>query len=172
MEQLIIFCPYLINKRGTKRMCKALLISEVIINECIEKKYPLNTSKLQKILYFMQKEHLKKYNIPVFDEDVVAWECGPAIPEINDFFVVGRLGFETKVEQSIFLKDSHQDVMDIVLNKYGTISPSDMAELSKNETAWSIIWNDGKGKNGVIPLEYIYPPSDRDVSPIEDSKDE
>ncbi len=172
MEQLIIFCPYLINKRGTKRMCKALLISEVIINECIDKKYPLNTSKLQKILYFMQKEHLKKYNIPVFDEDVVAWECGPAISEINDFFVVGRLGFETKVEQSIVLKDSHQDVMDIVLNKYGTISPSDMAELSKNETAWSIIWNDGKGKNGVIPLEYIYPPSDRDVSPIEDSKDE
>lgn len=172
MEQLIIFCPYLINKRGTKRMCKALLISEVIINECIEKGYPLNTSKLQKILYFMQKEHLKKYNVPVFDEDIVAWECGPAIPSVNEFFVIGRLGFETKVEQSIVLKDSHQDVLDIILNQYGMTSPSRMVELSRQEMSWSAIWNNGKGKNEIIPLQYIFPPSERNIRPVEDNKNE
>lgn len=169
MEQLIIFCPYPINKRGSKRMCKALLISEVIINECIEKKYPLNTSKLQKILYFMQKEHLKKYNAPVFDEDIVAWECGPAIPNINDFFVVGRLGFETKVEQSIVLKDSHQDVLDMVLGKYGDMLPSTVAELSRKEMSWIAIWDDGTGKDKIIPLEYITPLNERIISSTEDS---
>lgn len=168
MEQLIIFYPYpVIDKRGAKKMCKALLISEVIVNECLTKNYPLNTSKLQKILYFMQKEHLKKYNAPLFDEDVVAWECGPAMPEINEYFVAGRLGFEHEIEQSIILQDSHQEILDAVLDKYGVMLPSEVAEESKKELAWIKTWNNGLGKNKSIPLDFISPQIEQNIPSVE-----
>lgn len=149
-------------------MCKAILVSEAIINECIDKKYPLNTSKLQKILYFMQKECLERYNVPVFDEDIIAWECGPAIKEVNDYFVLGRLGFENKVNQSIILRDLHQKCLDSVLDKYGYMSPTVTAEESKKDQAWKIIWRDGKGKGDIIPLTVIVPPSERNFNAAEE----
>lgn len=139
------------------KMCRAILISEVIINKFIEKGYPLNTSKLQKILYYMQKEHLRKYNSPIFNEKIVAWKCGPAIREIDEFFVDGKLGFHTYVEQSIILKDSHQDVLDTIFDKYGEILPSDIIKTSQLEASWISVWDDGQGFGKEIPLEIIMP---------------
>ena len=65
---------------------KVLLISECVINECIRKKYPLNTSKLMKLLYFMQKEHIRKYGIPMFNEEITYTESGPFISVVNNYF--------------------------------------------------------------------------------------
>ena len=156
------------NERENVKMCRAILISEVIINRCIEDKYPLNTSKLQKILYYMQKEHLKKYNTPIFDEEIIAWKCGPAIKEIDDYFISGKLGFQTRVEPSIVLKESHRYVLDNVLSKYGELSPSFVMNESQKEVAWQTVWNNGNGQNKTIPLELIVPVEERNNESFED----
>lgn len=165
VEKFFVFYPYpILQKRSVHTMCKAILISEAIINRCIDEGYPLNTSKLQKILYFMQKEHLKKYGVPVFDEKIVAWECGPAIKEVSEYYIDGVLGFEEKVEEKLFLKDSHKEVLKIVLDKYGAKTPSEMVSISKEENAWIAVWKDGIGKDKVIAIDSIVPPSDREIA--------
>lgn len=170
VKEVYIFVPYpVLQKRGTEKMCKAILISEVIINNCINREYSLNTSKLQKILYFMQKEHLRKYHTPIFDEDIIAWECGPAIKEINDYFTYGKLGFDDKVEQSIQLKDSHEEILELILHKYGSLSPLEMAEISKKEFSWQCVWDDGNGNGKMIPLDLVMPLSERNIISTEEN---
>ena len=47
----------------------------------------LTNLKLQKILYFAQAEHLKKYNQKLFNQDIEAWQYGPVVREK----IAGRL---------------------------------------------------------------------------------
>ena len=142
-------------ERECIRMCRAILISEVIINRCIDKGYPLNTSKLQKILYYMQKEHLMKYGEVVFDEPIVAWECGPAIKDVAEYFTEGSLRFksENKYEERISLLNSHEEVLMMVLSKYGTVSPLEMAKESRKEECWIDAWKNGEGEGNILQLE-------------------
>lgn len=145
------------NERENVKMCRAILISEVIINRCIECEHPLNTSKLQKILYYMQKEHLKRYGKPMFDENIIAWECGPAIKEVNDYFKEGALGFDVqkKYDERIILLESHNEILSVVLDKYGKLSPFDMVQQSRKEKAWIDTWKDGDGKEKIIDNDKI-----------------
>lgn len=155
MSNFYIFVLPKMNERGCeKKMCRAILLSEVIINRCIENKISLNTSKLQKLLYYMQKEHFKRYEKPMFNEPIVAWECGPAIKEVADFFKEGAFGFDAdkKYNEKISLMDSHEDIIQWVLKEYGDISPIEIAEKSRKEESWIKIWNSGLGKGLEIPL--------------------
>lgn len=156
MFDIFIFNFWTNVKRGTNdNMCRAVLISEVIINRCIDNNFPINTSKLQKILYYMQKEHLKKYDSSVFDEKILAWECGPAIEEVYSHFKFGRLCFKEKVKERIVLLDSHDSVLGQALKEYGAMQPYQVSDESKKETAWIKIWNNGEGKDKEIPLDEI-----------------
>ena len=130
-------------------------ISECVINRFLEQDLPLNTSKLQKILYFMQKEHLQRYNKPMFSEDIFAGKEGPVIPIVEKCFSAGLLGFDVEVEENISLMDKHREILDSVVKKYGNISSIDMAIISKDERSWKTVWDNGNGENKILPLDLI-----------------
>ena len=42
--------------------------------------------RLQKLLYFIQKEHLIHFGVPAFGDDIYAWQYGPVIPAVYHKF--------------------------------------------------------------------------------------
>ncbi|WP_342276970.1 Panacea domain-containing protein [Spiroplasma endosymbiont of Nebria brevicollis] len=42
----------------------------------------LSNLKIQKLLYFIEANFLKKYNTQLFSNDYYVWEYGPVIPEL------------------------------------------------------------------------------------------
>ena len=104
----------------------AVLIGEIIVNECLDRNLEINTSKLMKLLYYMQKLHLQKYGEIMFSDEIVATINGPYIDSVATYFIEGRLGFKTKYQKRIVLLDSHEDAVDTILKKYGKLSPIDL----------------------------------------------
>lgn len=130
----------------------AVIIGEVIVNKCLNKKLIINTSKLMKLMYFMQKLHLQKYGDIMYSEEIIATINGPCIQEINNFFLLGRMGFDEKIEQKIVLLDSHDDVANTILETYGKFNPSELMNLSFEDEAYKLVWENGRGENLPIPL--------------------
>ena len=108
----------------------APVIGVVIINECLDRGYKINTSKLMKLLYYMQKLHIERYDEPMFTNEIIAWSTGPCIPDVRKFFYYGMLGFNEKVKNLITLMDSHRDVANIILKEYGALTPTELMKKS------------------------------------------
>lgn len=128
----------------------AVLIGEVIVNKCLVKGITINTSKLMKLLYFMQRKHLQKYDEIMFSDEIIATEDGPRIESVANYFMGSRLGFSTRVEQHIVLMDSHEEIANEVLDIYGKYTPNQLLELSKDDFVYKMFYQNGKGKNRVI----------------------
>ena len=130
----------------------AVIIGEVIINESLDRGIKINTSKLMKLLYLMQKLHMQKYGTPMFTDKVIATVNGPYIENIANYFIAGRLGFNDYVEERIVLKDSHEDVSNSILDKYGNLNPSELMKLCQEDGLFKTIWANAEGNNKVIPF--------------------
>lgn len=136
----------------------AYIIAPAIINECIDRGYQINTSKLIKLLYYMQKLHIQIYEEPMFTNEIIAGESGPFINDIMSYYRYGVLGFNEKVEAPLkmtSLMDSHEDVVRIVLYKYGELSPIELMKKSLEDDTFQTIYQDGLGKNQIIPYDIM-----------------
>ena len=130
----------------------AVLIGEVVVNKCLVGGIAINTSKLMKLLYFMQRKHLQKYDELMFSDEIIVTGDGPRIESVANYFMQARLGFSTRVEQRIVLMDSHEEIVDEVLDIYGKYSPNQLIKLSKEDDIYKMFWQNGKGNNRVIPF--------------------
>lgn len=63
-------------------MYSALVIASKFIDLGIQKGYPVNPMKLQKMVYFAHGLNLAKNNKPLINDEVQAWDYGPVIPNI------------------------------------------------------------------------------------------
>lgn len=61
----------------------ALDISRYIINFCNDHDIEIPNLKLQNLLYFIQASFLVRYNTPAFFQDVITWEYGVLIEDVN-----------------------------------------------------------------------------------------
>ena len=132
----------------------AYIIAPAIINECIDREYEINTSKLIKLLYYMQKLHVQKYGEPMYTNDIIAGESGPFINDVMSLFRFGVLGFSEKVEGPLSIRslmDSHEDVAINVLDELGCLTPMELMKKSLNDSVYKTIWQDGVGKDQIIP---------------------
>ncbi|EMH2710059.1 hypothetical protein SI855_002815 [Clostridioides difficile] len=66
-----------INITGSYAKYDAMDVVEYILWYCENKlNKPINNSKLQRILYFLQKEYICKFNKLLFENDMEAWSYG------------------------------------------------------------------------------------------------
>lgn len=106
----------------------ANVIGKVIVHDCINNDLPINTSKLMKLLYFMQMLYIEKYGKTMFENEIIATRSGPCIPDVNKFFIAGRAGFREQISIDCILMDFHREVAEIVLRQYGTLTPNELVE--------------------------------------------
>lgn len=130
-------------------------LSIYVVNYSIMNGYPIDNLKLQKLLYYIQKEFVNEGNL-AFDEPIVCWNWGPAVEVIyNNFkthvnskigyienkkFVIHKDGGYFSIMKSDNLvdfegKDSIDKVKGVI-ERYKHHSAIEMAKLSMSETDW------------------------------------
>jgi len=98
---------------------------------------PLDTFKLQKLVYYCQAWHLVWADEPLFDEPIEAWANGPVIPRLygqhrGEFRVVDIPGGD-----SSRLSKRQRRTVHSVIEGYGHLSGRQLARLTHEESPWS-----------------------------------
>jgi uncharacterized phage-associated protein len=103
-----------------------------------ERKLPVTTWKLQKLVYYSQAWSLVWDDAPLFEEPVQAWANGPACPVL---YAVHRGKFQISmlpdgVGNIDNLSDTQKETIEVVLAHYGHKTAQYLSELTHLEQPW------------------------------------
>lgn len=108
--------------------------------------------KLQKLMYFAQREAIAITGEPLFEEQFEGWQYGPVLTDLRHYFE------EDQSKITINLDETTKYIIDNTVTRYGKYEPWYIANLSHKETSWK---NSRKGLsenekgNNLIKLEDI-----------------
>lgn len=88
--------------------------------------------KLQKLLYFCQREKLALTDEPLFDEELEGWVHGPVSPLVRSYFDKDD-GIMCDTDK---LSEDDQFIVRNVVVQYGGIASWSLRELSHKEYSW------------------------------------
>jgi len=111
-------------------MCLAGEIGKIVVNKCLERNIFINTQKLQKLLVLMQIEHMQRVKTALFPQDILVWDCGVVIEEVDQGFIQYAIEFKEKQIEYITLLEEQEKTVEHVLNIYGDMDAFDINELS------------------------------------------
>ena len=98
----------------------------------------ITNMKLQKLLFYAQSDFLAIKGVPLFNNNILAWEHGPVIPEIYDKFKInGNKGITEYNEND--LKDISKDDVNLLIdvyNLFGEYSAWGLRNLTHSENPW------------------------------------
>lgn len=137
-------------------MYRALDVSKYIITKCTNEDKPISNMQLQKILYFIQLDYLKRFDKPVFSDEIEAWQFGPVVPNVYYYFS----GFGSMTIPLVFSDYNISPDDKININKIVEVKrelfPWDMVKDTHKEGGpWDLIYKNGKGKRNIIPMDLI-----------------
>lgn len=114
----------------------------------LEKKGPMTTMKLQKLVYYSQAWSLVWDEKPIFEEKIQAWASGPVVRELYDehrgMFLIPNLG-EGNIGN---LKAEEIETIVAVLNAYGDKPAQWLSDLTHMEQPWN------EARKGIAPGEH------------------
>lgn len=136
-------------------MYKAMDLANYIVNKCIKDDAPITNLQLQRILYFVQKDFLKRSS-PAFSDYIEAWDFGPVVPNVYFCFC----GFGA---MPIFISrdtvpnlSTDKNIIDNIVENKRSLTPWEIAkETSKITGAWSKVYDNGKGRQHIISVDLI-----------------
>lgn len=104
---------------------------------------PIDEMKLQKMMYFAQRESLIQTNQPLFEGDFRGWKYGPVLKELRRPFQDGSImvSLPQEVDEE-FLK-----IMDAIFEEYAEMPSFSLTRLTHGEISWK------KSRKGVAPAE-------------------
>ena len=98
----------------------------------------ITNMKLQKLLFYAQSAFLAIKGVPLFNNNILAWEHGPVVPEIYDKFKInGNKGITEYNEND--LKDISKDDVNLLIdvyNLFGEYSAWGLRNLTHSENPW------------------------------------
>jgi uncharacterized phage-associated protein len=94
--------------------------------------------KLQKLLYYAQGLYLALYDIPLFSENIMAWQYGPVVPEIyHEYKKHSRNPLEVSSDFNPSLIDADvTSFLDEVYSVYGQYTGAVLVTLTHQESPW------------------------------------
>lgn len=138
-------------------MRSALALSKYIIGLCTAEGASISNLQLQKILYYIQREFLKKGR-EAFPEEIQAWQFGPVVPKVyNNYCAFGSrtISMLYSLEIKGYTAGEICLVNRIVRLKREKNPWELVRETHRSGRAWSIIYNQYGNTNAVIPKELI-----------------
>lgn len=137
-------------------MINVMALAQYILCMCMNQGEPISNLQLQKILYFIQGNHLAKKGEPLFDADFDAWKYGPVIPDIYYEYCMNGASKIRNVEALEEISPEIKDEIDPIIQKLRVLYPWDLVEKTHNVGgAWDKTFQDGKGERHRIPKEAI-----------------
>ena len=101
-----------------------------------DRKLPVTTWKLQKLVYYSQAWSLVWDDAPLFEEPIQAWANGPVCPalyaEHRGNFQISEIGKGNPET----LSKSQSETINVVLRHYGEKSAQYLSELTHLERPW------------------------------------
>lgn len=136
-------------------MYKAMDLANYIVDKCIKDNVSITNLQLQRILYFVQKDFLKRGS-PAFSDDIEAWEFGPVVPNVYfDFCGFGATSISIS-KGAVPNLTSDKNIIDNIIEAKRSLTPWEAAkETHKATGAWSKVHNNGKGNRCIIPVDLI-----------------
>ena len=135
---------------------KAMKIANYIIRKCSEDGCPITNLQLQKIMYFLQREYLQSKNVPLFDDEIQAWQFGPVVPEVYYRYCVFGAMPITIIDKMADLNKCDADIINPIIEEKRKLYPWDLVEETHQEGgAWDTVYDNGRGNRKVIPTEFI-----------------
>lgn len=137
-------------------MYDALDVAKYIVTMCAERGTPISNLQLQKILYYVQINFFRNYDKPAFDNIVEAWQYGPVVPDVYDFFGIYGAAKICKFYVGIERKfsDSEQRLIQKVVDACLSISPWELVRKSHRIGGpWDKYYQ--QGRKNEIPIEEI-----------------
>jgi uncharacterized phage-associated protein len=114
----------------------------------LNKRGPMSTWKLQKLVYYSQAWSLAWDEKPLFKEEIQAWANGPVCPDLyyahQGKFEIERVDISGNTNK---LSSEHKKNIDIVLKGYGKKTGSYLSELTHREGPWM------ESRKGLAPNE-------------------
>lgn len=97
--------------------------------------------KAQKLLYYAQGMSLAKLNEPLFNDDFVAWQHGPVIPELyNELKKFGSQQIELKEDLEIKkFSNKEQELLISVYKTFGQYSAWKLRDMTHDEAPWKSV---------------------------------
>lgn len=136
-----------------KEIYFAMDISNYIIYKCNQENIFINNLKLNKLLYFIQKEHLKKYNRILFIEDLLPYRYGASVENVYRVFkYYGRDNINEPIDKLIDINEESKEIINSTILKYKDCKPMEMVILSRKEESYKKAI---KEKSDIIKIEWI-----------------
>lgn len=136
-----------------KEIYSAMDISNYIIYKCNQENIFINNLKLNKLLYFVQKEHLKKYNRILFIEELLPYRYGASVENVYRVFkYYGRDNINEPIDKLINIEEESKEIIDSIILKYRNCKSMEMVILSRKEESYK---KSIKEKSNIIKIEWI-----------------
>lgn len=95
---------------------------------------PLDTWKLQKLVYYAQAWHLAIFDAPIFDQPIEAWRDGPVVDALYQQH--RRMRTLDSIRCQPLPAGNVENVCRAVKNAYGDLSGDDLSKLTHGERPW------------------------------------
>ena len=133
--------------------CDAMDVAEYILWYCEnELNKPINNLRLQKTLYYIQGEYLRRYNKPLFDNDMEAWTYGVVVPYVYysySNFICDDITGVTRLHKDC-LDDKDLEVIHYILDKTLDVNIWEIVEKIQQEDPWK--YNYVKGYKNIVSI--------------------
>lgn len=136
-------------------MYKALNLSKYIVNKCVADNHPISNLQLQKILYYIQEDFVRRGEL-AFSDDIEAWQFGPVVPNVYYYYCGnGSMPIQSEfVSYDIALADKER--IDGIVRRKRRLKPWDLvADTHKVGSPWYRVFDSGKGNRCVIPIDLM-----------------
>lgn len=108
----------------------AINIAKYIVKKCDDDNKNITNLQMQKILFFIQKENIKKMGTGLFYNRIEAWRYGPVVPDVYykySGFGAMPIEFYDFFEEIPYIEITDKNLIDKVLN----------AKI--DESAWNLV---------------------------------
>lgn len=138
-------------------MTTAIELAKYIVNKCVEDDHPITNLQLQKILYFVQREHLCFYGVRAFVDPIEAWQFGPVVPAVYyEFCYYGAMPIENRYNNTRDIDFDNFDMVDRIVEAKRDLPPWDLVnDTHKPGGAWDKTYKGGIGNRSVIDIDLI-----------------
>lgn len=120
---------------------KARDIAKYIILHEDEQGYALNNLKLQKILYFLQAEYTVRFNQTLFDDEIIAWPCGPVIESVYyEYNRCGSAAIFINSKKMPYIAPSDRKIINAMLDKLRPYSATSLCKITVNQAPWKVAY--------------------------------
>lgn len=128
-------------------------LSKHIVTKCAKDNCHISNLYLQKILYYIQRNFIKRKKI-AFRNDFEAWQFGPVIPSVYYYFCgFGAMPIIAKYEYDITSIED-REIIDAIVEAKRLLKPWHLVADTHNKNgAWEIAFRNGR--NSLISKELI-----------------